>query len=161
MIRMAALMAVVALIAGCSGSNEFVGDWRDADGAVLPDESVEGEGFVIDSWRVTGHCDWGSATFLLLSWPPGRVDDDWVESDIEDGTVRLYVRDPEGLFADLLIGEFNTDAGTPDGATRTGIHLGDWEILFIDRGPDDQTILLAGPDRVEQWQRATTFIGCA
>lgn len=160
MIRLVAVVAVAALVSGCGGSDEFVGDWRDAEGNVLPDESVEGEGFVIDSWRVTGHCDWGSARFLLLSWPPGRVDDDWVTSDIDDGTARLYVRDPDGLFADMLIGEFNPDVGVPDGATKTGIHLGDWEILVTDTAANDQTILLAGRDRVEEWQRAPVFIGC-
>lgn len=159
--RIAAVCITASLVVGCNGSDEFVGDWQDADGNVLPDESFEGEGFVIDSWRVTGHCDWGSATFLLLSWPPGRVDDDWVTSDIEDGTVRLYVRDPDGLFGDLLTGEFNSDVGIPDGARTTGIHLGGWEIFLTDGSGDDQTILLAGPDRVEEWQRASTFIGCA
>ena len=160
MTRMFVTVAVSVILLGCSGSNEFVGEWRDANGNVLPDESTEGEGFVIDSWRVTGHCDWGSATFLLLSWPPGRLHDDWVTSDIEDGTVRLYVRDPEGLFQDLLLGEFAPDVGVPDGATTTGIHLGEWEILLVGGGADT-TILLKGADRVEEWQRATTFIACA
>jgi len=148
------------LVAGCSvfHGNPFVGDWLDAAGSPVPDEDVEGEGFVLDSFVGSGHCDWDSATFLLISWPPGRVDDDWVTSDIDDGTVRLYVRDPDAIFASSLQGEFNADAELPTDAVATGLHRERWEIWT---SPDDAAIYLVGPDHVEQWQRATTFIGCA
>lgn len=163
-VRNCLILGAMLLVVACSPANPFDGEWLDAAGRPVPDESEEGEGFVLDTWVVTGHCEWGSATFLLISWPPGRVDADWVTSDIDDGTVRMYVRDPEGLFAGgglfpgSLVGEFDADADVPASAETSGLHRGDWEIWT---SADDDALYLVGPERAERWQRARTYIGCA
>lgn len=156
-------IALTAVLAGCTGSpvptsDPFDGVWLDAEGRPVPDDEPEGEGFVLDTWVGPGHCDWGSATFLLVAWPPGRVDADFVTSDIDDGSARLFVRDPERLFDGSLLGTLDLDAELPASATATGLHRGDWEIWVTD---EDEVLYVVGPDRTERWQRSPTGIWCA
>jgi len=137
-------------------ANGFVGQWLDADGRPVPDQSVEGEGLVVKTWVVTGHCEWASVTFMLIAWPPGRVA---VEND---EAVRQYVRDPEdlfekeGIFTTALAGEFDPDAELPAAAVATGLHREGWEIWT----GDEDSLYLVGPDRTERWQRARDQIWC-
>jgi len=158
--RMSVLACSVLALAAC---NPYVGKWLDADGQPVPDRSVQGEGLVVQTYVVTGHCDWGAATFLLIAWPPGRVEHGNVPSAISDGTARMYVRDPERIFAPEgvspagLAGDFEANAELPASAVATGLHREGWEIWT---GQDEDSLYLVGPDRTERWQRAGHFITC-
>lgn len=166
--RTGLVLGTVLVLAACTLANPFVGEWLDADGRPVPDASVEGEGLVLKTWVVTGHCEWGAVTFMLIAWPPGQVDEELgLPTDVEDGSVRQYVRDPEkvfeeeGIFSGALAGDFDADAELPASAVATGLHHeahdGRWEIWT---GDDQDALYVVGPDRTERWQRARDYIGC-
>jgi hypothetical protein len=110
---------------------------------------------VMVSYDGPRHCDWESVTFLQLAWPPGRV----AASD-QARNVRQYLRDPNGVLADLSApGGFGPAALPPD-ARDTGYRHGGYH-LWVSRSDADRFVYVVGPGGVERWARATQPIACA
>jgi hypothetical protein len=88
------------------------------------------------------HCDWGSATFLLIGANPG----------IDEAFHGQYVRDPEDLFTELLADEFVADIDRPEDADFTGYSTSKLKLWIA---PSTLTaVYLELDDRFEQWPRA-------
>jgi hypothetical protein len=71
---------------------------------------------------------------------------------------RQYIRDPEGLLADVVW--FDDDTSLPAGATDTGYHHGS-QHLWVS---DDRTVAhLLDADHVEAWPAPTSVdpVACA
>jgi hypothetical protein len=99
------------------------------------------------------HCGWGSATFLTIGWPLGVVPRDSTQA-------RLYVRDPDGLFADRTLAPFNASTLLPASAVDTGYRYGT-DQLWMDEASVDGLVYLVRGGVVEQWPRGRDDIGCA
>jgi hypothetical protein len=99
------------------------------------------------------HCGWGSSTFLTVGWPLGAVPRDSTQA-------RLYVRDPDHLFADRTLAPYNPSTTLPDGAFDTGYRYGT-DQLWMDQASDDALVYVLRGDIVEQWPRGRDDIGCA
>ena len=160
-----ALLVAGAALASCSlwiRSNDesqpppspYAGTWQDRTGKPVPD-GAKGGRLVVVSYDGPRHCDWESVTFLQLAWPPGRV----AASDQTRG-VRQYLRDPNGVLADLSAPGGFGRAALPADARDTGYRHGAYR-LWVSRSDADRFVYVAGPSRVERWPRATQLITCA
>jgi hypothetical protein len=160
-----ALLVAGAALASCSlwpGPNDqsqpppspYAGSWQDRTGTPVPD-GANGGRLVMVSYDGPRHCDWESVTFLQLAWPPGRV----APSD-QARNVRQYLRDPNGVLAELSApGGFGRVA-LPADAHDTGYRHGAYH-LWISRSDADRFVYVVGPGGVERWPRATQPIACA
>lgn len=151
-----ALISITLATGACSGSNDdFVGPWTDASGkAVLANHN---HAFTIASYRGAEHCDWESVIFLEAAWPPGSVIDD-VVFDESASTPRVFLRDPEGRFADMTRGKFVPDAVLPADAKATSLTRGRWE-LWTARSAEG-AVFLVSDDGVERWPEVSRMPGC-
>jgi hypothetical protein len=132
----------------------YAGTWQDRTGQPVPDGATGGR-LVMVSYDGAAHCDWESVTFLQLAWPPGRV----APSD-QAGNIRQYLRDPNGVLAELSApGGFGRTA-LPADARDTGYRHGAYH-LWVSRSDADRFVYVVGPDAVERWPRATQLIACA
>jgi hypothetical protein len=87
------------------------------------------------------HCDMDSALILEIDWP--------VDGDSTENAVHVFVRDPEGVFAENTVGSFVSDAELPDDATPTGWENDTGVELWL---ADDLSAAYAvGSDTVEAW----------
>ncbi len=163
--RSVALLVAGAVLASCSlwvettdGSqpppSPYAGTWQDRTGKPAPD-GANGGRLVLVSYDGARHCDWESVTFLQLAWPPGRV----AASDQARG-VRQYLRDPNGVLADLSAPGGFGRASLPADARDTGYRHGAYR-LWVSSSDADRFVYVAGPGGVERWPRATRLIACA
>lgn len=125
---------------------DWDGAWVDAQGRTAPEN-------VIVSYRGPEHCDWQSAVFLSVGWPLGTA------RPTSTGT-RLYVRDAEGLFPELLLSSFEDDAELPRAARFTGYRRHGAE-LWISSTDVDRRVYVVRGDDVESWPRAARVFACA
>jgi hypothetical protein len=162
--RWAALLVAAAALAGCSiwigGHDEsqpppspYAGSWQDRTGKTVPD-GANGGPLVLVSYDGPRHCDWESVTFLQLAWPPGRI----APSD-QARNVRQYLRDPNGVLADLSAPGGFARAPLPADGRDTGYHHGRYH-LWVSSADADRFVYVAGPGGVERWPRATQPIAC-
>ena len=135
------------------------GVWTDADGDPLPDGTDRSDGYPLTMHVFEGpdHCGWTSASFVHLAWPLGtvtRTGDD----------VRQYLRDPEGLFTDVLRSPFGSTGSFPDDAEPTGFSRDGWELWVAPSDEDRAVYGVSGDPRNggtwERWPRANEMIGC-
>ncbi|TWH73399.1 hypothetical protein JD78_01922 [Modestobacter roseus] len=138
-----ALVALAALGTGaCGGANSpFVASWTRDGVPVDRDE--------LDLYRGEGHCDWESALFLHVSWPPGS------------GARRQFVRDPDGVVSPALAAAFDGDVSPPDDTVDTGFGTEDGVRLELPPGDDPSEVYLVAPaGAVEAWPLAEPPVGC-
>jgi hypothetical protein len=98
---------------------------------------------VISARDYLGTCNWETALFLEVGWPLGTV------ADTPD-TTRLFVRDPDGIFADAESVAFEAQAELPVDAINTGFHRGTWE-LWTSATIADKAAFLVNGNTVEKW----------
>jgi hypothetical protein len=129
---------LVLIIAGCSSGMNPGGPWEDPSGSELSGDlflSFRGE---------QSHCGWGSATFLSIG-PRAPV------PGIDEAHYDQYVRDPRGLFTDLLADVFMGDIELPSDAIFTGYSTSKLRLWI---SPDvTSAVYLEVGDRFEQWAR--------
>ena len=145
--------------------NSIVGPWADAQGNRLPDGTSDARnGFPLVIHTLTGssHCDWESAVFLHMSWPPGTVLRGPIGDDYEQGSFRQYLRDPNNVLGGPLATTFDPDAPLPDDARPSGFRRGPWE-LWVSPSEAEQAAYLVRDDKVERWPRVISrrVIACA
>lgn len=100
------------------------------------------------------HCDWQTATFMFIAWPPGTT-------SMNAAGARQYIRDPRGVFEKGRYRELlDLDAELPADARPTGHRLGSVEI-HVSPSDQDDAIYLVGPGGAERWPRAHEMILCA
>lgn len=86
------------------------------------------------------HCGWEEIVFLHLD----RVQ---------------YLRDPDGLLADLTVGPFRTVDALPAAAIDTGLHTPEWQLFTV---ADERFVYVRDQEgTIERWARAKDTIGCA
>lgn len=101
-----------------------------------------------------GHCDWQTATFLFIGWPPGTLSSISAQS-------RQYIRDPKGAiqgttaYRELLV----LNATIPSDARPTGYRLGAIEV-YLSPSDQDEAIYVVGPDGAERWPRSDPMTLC-
>jgi hypothetical protein len=100
-----------------------------------------------------GHCDWESATFLFIGWPPGTVAPDGSKA-------HQYIRDPLGVIRGAYRELLERDVKLPADARPTGYRLGAIE-LYISPSDQDRWIYVVGPSSIERWPRADPMTLCA
>ena len=132
----------------------YAGTWQDRDGKPVPD-GAKGGRLMMVSFDGPRHCDWESVTFLQLAWPPGRV-----AATDQAGNVRQYLRDPNGVLAELSARGGFGRAALPTDARDTGYRHGAYH-LWVSRSDADRFVYVVGPGGVERWPRATQLIACA
>lgn len=98
------------------------------------------------------HCGWGSATFMLLAWPPGTF-----ASTAADA--RQYIRDPQRSIRGTFKVPFERNVTLPSEARSTGYRLGAVE-LYLSPTDQDRWVYLVGPSDVERWPRSDPMTGC-
>jgi hypothetical protein len=98
---------------------------------------------VISARDYLGTCSWETALFLEVGWPLGTV-------AATSETTRLFVRDPEGIFADVESERFDAQAELPTDAKHTGFHRGTWE-LWTSASIADRAVFLVNGSTVEKW----------
>jgi hypothetical protein len=134
----------------------YAGTWQDRSGRELPDGNPPGERFVLSSYGGSRHCAGQSVTFLAVAWPPGKA-----ASSIDAGTVRQYVRDPDGAYRQVRFrSTFARGVPLPPDARATGYHHGPYA-LWVSPSDADRHVYVQGPDGVERWPRPTDPIYCA
>jgi hypothetical protein len=75
------------------------------------------------------------------------------------GDEELYLRDPEGIFADVEIGTFLADTALPSDAIDTGLSSNGRRLFTV---PSGDAVYVQTPTGVERWPRSTDpFMGCA
>jgi hypothetical protein len=87
------------------------------------------------------HCDMNSALILEIDWPLG--------GGSTENAMHVFVRDPDGVFAQDATGSFVSDAELPDDAIPTGYEKGTGVELW--RADDLTTAYAADGDTVEAW----------
>lgn len=139
---------VAALSGGCAqvSGTGWEGLWRDRHGG----EVARG---VVSTVVGPEHCGWESTVLLHLGWPLGHAGP-------SSSDTRIYIRDPEGVFAGELPVPFDDDAKLPRDAKYTGYHLGDTE-LWISRATAAKAVYLVHGEAVERWPRHGDFGACA
>jgi hypothetical protein len=96
---------------------------------------------VIRIYEGETHCDMDSALILEIDWP--------LDGDSTENAVHVFVRDPEGVFAENTVGSFVSDAELPDDATPTGWENDTGVELWL---ADDLSAAYAvDSDTVEAW----------
>ncbi len=98
------------------------------------------------------HCDWQSATYLHIGWPPGTVAADSRQA-------RLYIRDPHGVVPGTYRERLRLHATLPPDAAPTGYRLGDVE-LWLGPSDRDEAVYLVGRGDVERWPRSDPMTLC-
>ncbi len=107
--------------------------WQDAEGERVPTT-------VVHESQGPEHCGWGSTIWLRV-----------------EGA--LYLRDPNGVLTEAVVGSFDPDVPLPTDARSTGYHEGGRTIW---RDEDPAAIYVVMADRAERWPRALDpFLGCA
>lgn len=107
--------------------------WLDAEDQRVPTT-------ILHEIQGPGHCGWESTIWLRL-----------------DG--ELYLRDPDDVLEEAVVGSFDPDVALPTDAQSTGYHEGGRTIW---RDDDPAAIYVVMADRVERWPRALDpFMGCA
>ena len=141
-------IALFDLLSGAS-PEPFAGRWMYENGQPVPRGSNEPLVF----WLYQGHehCGWESATFAVMSWPPGSKVGPPVP--VEGPDVRQFVRDPEGVVSDTLARLLQTDADLPPEARSLSMHRGEWEV-HLDQSRDD-FLYLVSPTSTERWPSVT------
>jgi hypothetical protein len=130
-------------VAPSSEPSALLGVWVDGAGNPVPGVWNSVDQTVISARDFLGTCDWDSVLFLEVGWPLGTV-----ASTSE--TTRLFVRDPEGIFADTENDLFDAEAELPVDAVDTGFHRGDWE-LWTSQSVGDKGVFLVNGSIVEEW----------
>ena len=106
--------------------------WRDSN--LVPSATV----------RTTvgpAHCGWESTVWMF-------IDDK-----------ELYLRDPDGIFADVEVGTFLRDTALPSAARDTGLASQGRRLFTV---PSGDAVYIQTSTGVERWPRSTDpFIGCA
>jgi hypothetical protein len=139
-------VAAASVFAGGCGGTDWGGHWTDGRGEEVPDS-------VLVTYRGAEHCDWQSAVFLITGWPLGT-------QHATAAGARMYVRDPEGLFPDLLLATFDAETELPHEARFTGYRRGDAE-LWISPAEAGRAIFIVRGDDAERWPRARRVFACA
>ncbi|MDQ2674731.1 MAG: hypothetical protein M3Y40_08735, partial [Chloroflexota bacterium] len=115
-----------------------------------PDRRVwahEETGEVLTDITGPSHCGWESARMLHVLDAQGRL-------------VAQYVRDPQGVFADLgLLETYAEGVELPDDATDSGYRTNDGQELWFTES--DRAAYVVTAEGVERWPRAREPIGCA
>jgi hypothetical protein len=103
----AIVLSLGLIVSACSAGLAPGGPWTDIRGTQLP------AGELHTFLGPSDHCDWNSATFLFIGRddPVSGIPLDWYDE---------YVRNPDGLFTDLLADEFAVDIELPADAAFTG-----------------------------------------
>jgi hypothetical protein len=96
------------------------------------------------------HCDMDSALLLDMRWP--------LDGGSTENAERLFVRDPEGVFAKNTVESFDPDAELPDDAIPTGYEKGTGVELWL--ANDLSTAYVVDSDTVEAWPALPGW-GCA
>ena len=132
--RRVLLVAIALSIAGCG--LDPGGSWQDANGDVISTDQL---------WSFRGeqrHCGWGSAIFLWIGHGlPGVTEDHYDQ----------YVRDPRGLFTDLLANSYSGSVDIPQDAEFTG-YANRTLRLWIAPSVTSVVFLETG-ERIERWPR--------
>lgn len=145
-VRSLLAVAVLTLFAAACGGTDWGAEWTNSRGEEVPDS-------VLVTHHGAEHCGWQSAVFLSVGWPLGTP------RPTVAGT-RLYVRDPEGLFPELLLAAFDADAELPPDARFTGFRRGEAE-LWLSPSEADRALFVVRGDKVEGWPRAREVFACA
>ena len=96
---------------------------------------------VIRIYEGETHCDMDSALILEIDWP--------LDGDSTENALHVFVRDPEGVFAENTVGSFVSDAELPDDATPTGWENDTGVELWL--ANDLSAAYAADSDTVEAW----------
>ena len=133
--RITAVIVALLAGAGCSGIDR---PWTDAAGTELDSSLVR------SVQAPAEHCGWDSAIFLFLgrSGPvPG----------VPDAMRDQYVRDPEGLFPDLLADRYSSVVELPEDAEFTGLSNGTYRVWIAPSVAD--AVFVESGDAFERWPR--------
>jgi hypothetical protein len=88
-----------------------------------------------------GHCGWESTVWMFIN-------------DKE-----LYLRDPDGIFADVEVGAFLPDTALPSDAHDTGLSSNGRRLFTV---PSGDAVYIQTSTGVERWPRSTDpVMGCA
>lgn len=145
-VLLAGLLPVTLL--GCGGGVDWEKPWLDSNGKTVPTNQI------VSTYRGPDHCEWDSAVFLNLGWPPGTY------AEYPSSSARQYVRDPEGLFESEHLAPLDLDVKLPPDARYTGYHLDEIE-LWIRSADADEAVYIVRPERVERWPRLARHTICA
>lgn len=129
-----------------------LGVWVDGSGNPVPGVWNEVDRTVISARYFLGTCDWANALFLEVGWPLGSV-------ATTDEDTRLFVRDPDGMFADVTSQTFDPQAEVPPDAIYSGYHRGTWE-LWTSPSVADSAVFLVNGRTVERWPLLPTTPQC-
>jgi hypothetical protein len=141
----ALLLALLLFATSACGSNDherlLTGDdngpspagWERGDQEVPPS--------VIRIYEGETHCDMDSALILEIDWP--------LDGGSTENAVHVFVRDPEGVFAQNTVGSFAGDAELPDDAIPTGWENDTGVELWL--ANDLSTAYAVDSDTVEAW----------
>jgi len=122
--------------------DRLLGLWERGDHIPLPSDFRLYEGEV--------HCAMDSALILDMRWP--------LDGGSTENAGRLFVRDPEGVFAEETVESFDPDAELPDDAIPTGYEKGTGIELWL--ANDLSTAYAVDSDTVEAWPALPGW-GCA
>jgi hypothetical protein len=109
----------------------YHGVWHDAAGNPVPTE-------LIHEITGAGHCGWDSATLMRY-----------------EGI--QFIRDPEGVLADMQVAPYLADTDLPETAVDTGLRDGERHLW---RSSDGRYVFVVTSDHVEGWPRAVRDFGC-
>ncbi len=98
------------------------------------------------------HCDWQSATMLLIGWPPGTA-------STTAARARQYIRDPAGVFDGRFRDRLVRNATLPADARPTGYRYGAIEV-YVSPSDQDDAIYLVSPTDKERWPRSDPMTLC-
>jgi hypothetical protein len=108
----------------------------------------------LDTIAGPAHCDWGTATFLFIGWPPGTV-------TTGASQARQYVRDPLGAIQGHAFKErLRRNVTLPADARPTGYRYGRLEIWLSPSDDAEGIYVVSGRD-AERWPRSDPMTLCA
>jgi hypothetical protein len=103
-------------------------------------------GAIITDFAGPSHCGWQSARMLHI--------------EHDDGSVRQYLRDPEGIFDRArLEDDYAEGVELPEDAFDGGYRSSDGFEIWFTRS--DTALYVVTPGGTERWPRATEPLGCA